>query len=75
MADNGGAWTVTSQAQEYGRLDGGEYGEGMRVHFVTASGARGSVLVPLDQYTPGRVTERVAARAMAMDHVSTLTGG
>ena len=68
MAD---AYTVTNQRQTT-RLNGGTFQDVMEVTFQTATGATGSVTLPLSQYTPANVKAAIEARVQVLDEVHNL---
>lgn len=67
-------WTVTGQQETMDLSPQGTYVNGVKVSFRTASGAIGSVFVPMDAFTPELVRQKVAAAAATVEHVAGLTG-
>lgn len=67
-------WHVTSQSSDQATItEAGQAITGVRVYFITASGIRGSVLVPDDQYQPDQVAGAIDELANRMEAVNALT--
>ena len=75
MADpTGPAWAVVSQTETTDLGDDGTYVPGVKVVFRTAKGVTGSVFVRGADYTPDRVRQLVAARAVVADEIAGMAG-
>lgn len=74
MAEGSG-WTISGQREDFRADENGDYGNGIIVSFITGMGHRGSVFVPMKDYTVDNVRRLVAAQAQRMDAVGQLTGG
>lgn len=75
MASNGQAgWRVTSQTEATDRDVTGNFVDGVRIYFLTAGGATGSIFLSTVGYTAANVRAAISAKAAIMDHISTLTG-
>lgn len=68
------AWEVTAQREDFQVGSNGQLSQGMVVTFRTRSGAVGSVFVETAQYTPEKVRQVVAAKAVDMEAVQGMQG-
>lgn len=72
--DTPGAWTVTSQKEDFQTDENGRPTNGVLVYFRTGGGHNGSVFVPVANYNPETVRRMIRAKAANMDAVGNLTG-
>lgn len=67
-------WQVLSQREDFRPGPTGAFVPGIVIVFQTQGGHRGSVFVPDTAYTIEVARAAIAARALAMDAVGSLTG-
>lgn len=67
-------WEILDQQETVDEGPSGSIVRGMRVYFRTGKQLRGSVFIPINQYTPTNVRAAVAALAAQLDQVQGSTG-
>ena len=72
------AWKVESQLQGIEAGPGGNFVRGYTINFVTTSGVRGSVFVPMPVYTSAgaadTIRQMIATHAAQLESVQNLAG-
>jgi len=73
MAEDAPLFTITSQMPDFGMDEHGQATKGYEIKFVTRSGARGLVFVPMSEYSAETAGARVREMARHLEAVHALT--